>query len=155
MVCLKPFSPLSHALAESLSPAVLQVPLLGSSITWRMNCSWTHSRTPCNAGALLCCPSSRAGEVPHEDQGLGRWGCSCLPTEVLIHLFFLVGWPIAVPHFNVTCPCLPLILALKPSVSISSIPVPPFKGIIQIKSLENIFQVYKVAIFFLLFLWKY
>jgi len=59
---------------------------------------------------MLCCvaPPTDIGvvDVLHEDQGLWMWRCSYLPIEGLIRLVFLivclvflVGWPVADPHY--------------------------------------------------------
>lgn len=44
---------------------------------------------------LLCLSSRYWGEVPHEEQSLQTGGCSYVPIEGMIHLFFLVRWQIA------------------------------------------------------------
>lgn len=76
MVCLKPFSPLSHHYMH-LQKVSLSSCLAGP-LAWLlyhledeflMNTFQGH---PAMLVALLCSPSSRAGQVPHEDQGLGR-----------------------------------------------------------------------------------
>lgn len=45
--------------------------------------------------------------VLYEDQGLWMWGWFYLSSEGFVNLIFLVRWPSANPHHNVTCPCPP------------------------------------------------
>jgi len=74
---------------------------------------------------LLSCyvvPSTDIGlvQVPHEDQGLWRWGYCYLSADGLIHLVFLVRWLRAAIAIKSLLPVLSLILTHKISFGSSS-----------------------------------
>lgn len=88
----------------------LRMSHVSSSVTWRKR-KFIYALQELLGLQVPCCvvPFNRyLGDwKPPWAPGLWMWGCSCLFVEGFIHLVFLVRWPLADLHWNVSCHCSP------------------------------------------------